>query len=254
MNADTNRSSQPDARIVFLQDFFKRPRQVGSIIPSSHFLERRIVRCAELRDASAVVELGPGTGGTTRALLRAMEPDTRLLVIEINRRFAQVLRNSVHDPRLSVCRGNAARITEILEEHDCEAPEVVLSGIPFSTMPYVTGIEILQAVQSIGYRALPYNAEQQQASRQRERRRQLRRLLIAGLFGMQVMMLSISLYAGAWTGIDAEFNQLFRWLCLALTLPVLGYSGLPFFSAAWRDLRQRQVGMAIQIRPVEKDW
>jgi phospholipid N-methyltransferase len=146
MNADTNRSSQPDPRVVFLQDFLKRPREVASIIPSSRFLERRIVRCAELRDARTVVELGPGTGGTTRALLRAMGPDTRLLVIEINRRFAQVIRNSVHDPRLSVCRGNAARITEILGEHDCGAPEVVLSGIPFSTMPYVTGIEILQAV------------------------------------------------------------------------------------------------------------
>jgi len=146
MDADTNRSSQPDPRVVFLQDFFKRPREVASIIPSSRFLERRIVRCAELRDASTVVELGPGTGGTTRALLRAMGPDTRLLVIEINRRFAQVIRDSVRDPRLSVCRGNAARITEILEEHDCGAPEVVLSGIPFSTMPDVTGIELLQAV------------------------------------------------------------------------------------------------------------
>lgn len=119
---------------------------MGSIIPSSRFLERRIVRCAELRDAGTVVELGPGTGGTTRALLRAMGSDAHLLVIEINRRFAQVIRNSVHDPRLSVCRGNAARISEILADHGFAAPEVVLSGIPFSTMPEEKGIEILRAV------------------------------------------------------------------------------------------------------------
>jgi phospholipid N-methyltransferase len=146
MNAETSRSSQLDPRVIFLRDFFKRPRQVGSIIPSSRFLERRIVRCAELRDASTVVELGPGTGGTTRALLRAMGPDARLLVIEINRRFAQLIRNAIHDPRLFVYQGNASHISEILEEHEFGAPEIVLSGIPFSTMPDATGIEILQAV------------------------------------------------------------------------------------------------------------
>jgi phospholipid N-methyltransferase len=146
MNAETSRSSQLDPRVIFLRDFFKRPRQVGSIIPSSRFLERRIVRSAELRDAGTVVELGPGTGGTTRALLRAMGPDARLLVIEINRRFAQLIRNTIHDPRLFVYQGNASRISEILEEHEFGAPEVVLSGIPFSTMPDAAGIEILQAV------------------------------------------------------------------------------------------------------------
>ena len=124
----------------------KRPRQVGSIIPSSRFLERRIVRCAELRHASTVVELGPGTGGTTRALLRAMGPDARLLVIEINRRFAQLIRNTIHDPRLFVYHGNASRLGEILAEHELGAPEVVLSGIPFSTMPDAAGVEILQTV------------------------------------------------------------------------------------------------------------
>jgi phospholipid N-methyltransferase len=146
MKADTRRSSGPDPRVLFLQDFFKRPREVGSIIPSSRFLERRIVRCAELRDASTVVELGPGTGGTTRAVLHAMRPDAQLLVIEINWRFARMIRNSVRDPRLLVHRGNAAHIAEILEERSFGAPDVVLSGIPFSTMPHDVGIEILQAV------------------------------------------------------------------------------------------------------------
>ena len=146
MNADTNRSSGLDPRFVFLQDFFKRPREVGSIIPSSRFLERRIVRCAQLLDARTVVELGPGTGGTTRALLRAMAPSSRLLVIEINPRFAKLIRDSVHDPRLIVYPGNATQIAEILSQNALDAPDVVLSGIPFSTMNHAMGIEILRAV------------------------------------------------------------------------------------------------------------
>ena len=63
---------QPDNRFAFLQGFLQRPREVGSFVPSSRFLERRIVRCADVQNAKVIVELGPGTGGTTRALLRHM--------------------------------------------------------------------------------------------------------------------------------------------------------------------------------------
>ena len=107
--------------------------------------------------------------------------------------------------------------------------------------------EILQAVRRIGYRALPYNPRQQQESQRRERRQQLRRLAVAGLFGMQVMMLSISLYAGAFSGMEQSFVQFFRWLCLGLTLPVVGYAALPFFNSAWRDLKQSRVSMDLPV-------
>ena len=107
--------------------------------------------------------------------------------------------------------------------------------------------EILQAIRRIGYRALPYNAQQQQESHRAERRRQQRRLAVAGLFGMQVMMLAISLYAGAWSGMEQSFEQYFRWLSLGLTLPVVGYAAIPFFNAAWRDLKQRRVSMDLPV-------
>jgi len=78
-------------RIVFLQQFLKRPQQVGSITPSSRFLERRIVKLADIASARVVVELGGGTGGTTRALLRALSPTSTLLTIEINPQFCELL-------------------------------------------------------------------------------------------------------------------------------------------------------------------
>jgi len=107
--------------------------------------------------------------------------------------------------------------------------------------------EILQAIRKIGYRALPYNPQQQQESDRRQRRLQQRRLAVAGLFGMQVMMLSISLYAGAWSGMEHSFAEFFRWLSLGLTLPVVGYAAIPFFSAAWRDLKQGRVSMDLPV-------
>jgi phospholipid N-methyltransferase len=137
---------QPDDRLAFFQGFLRKPRQVGSIIPSSRFLERRIARAARIESARLVVELGPGTGGTTRALLRQMRPDARLLAIEIDPDFVSVLRRLIPDPRLSVHQGSAADLRQILAKHELGAPDVILSGIPFSTMTRPLGREILRAV------------------------------------------------------------------------------------------------------------
>lgn len=137
---------QPDSRLAFLGGFLRKPREVGSIIPSSRFLERRIVRSAGIEEARVVVELGPGTGGTTRALLRAMRPDARLFCIEINPRFAALLRR-LGDPRLVVHTGDAGDIRNVLEQHGIASADAVLSGIPFSTMPRAVGLDILHSVQ-----------------------------------------------------------------------------------------------------------
>jgi phospholipid N-methyltransferase len=119
---------------------------VGSIIPSSRFLERRIVKAAGIADARVVVELGPGTGGTTRALLRSMREDAVLLAIEINPRFVSLLRRE-SDSRLIAHQGSADDLPGALGLYDLPAPDVVLSGIPFSTMPKTIGLGILRSVQ-----------------------------------------------------------------------------------------------------------
>ncbi len=136
---------QEDNRLAFFQGFLKRPRQVGSIIPSSRFLERRINEAAGLEQAKLAVELGPGTGGTTRSFLKRMRPDATLLSIEINPDFVRVLRR-MNDRRLIVHEGSATDLSLILAKHELGAPDVILSGIPFSTMPYSLGQEILRSV------------------------------------------------------------------------------------------------------------
>jgi len=145
MTPEPRRGIARDPRIQFLRGFLKSPKEVGSIVPSSRFLERRIVRSSGVPRARVVVELGPGTGGTTRALLRAMAPEARLLAIEINPRFARLLRSEISDARLVVHEGSAAEIDEALAAHGLPAPDVILSGIPFSTMKRADGVAILRA-------------------------------------------------------------------------------------------------------------
>lgn len=138
---------QDDDRLAFFQGFLKRPFEVGSIIPSSRFLERRINEAAGLERAQLAVELGPGTGGTTRSFLRRMRDDAILVSIEINPDFVRVLQR-MNDDRLVVHEGSATDLKAILGKHGLPAPDVILSGIPFSTMPYSLGQDILRSVHS----------------------------------------------------------------------------------------------------------
>lgn len=137
----------PEHRLAFFRGFLEKPKEVGSIIPSSRFLEKRIVRVGDVASADVVIELGPGTGGTTRALLAVMKPDSKLLAIEINPHFAKLLSRNIRDPRLIVHEGSAADIGEARAAHDLPAADVILSGIPFSTMDKSQGLEILRCIE-----------------------------------------------------------------------------------------------------------
>jgi phosphatidylethanolamine/phosphatidyl-N-methylethanolamine N-methyltransferase len=140
-----NRKLKRNGNLAFFLGFLRKPEQVGSVIPSSRFLERRLVTVAGVSTARVVVELGPGTGGTTRAILHALPPGAKLLAIEIDDYFAAML-ESLHDPRLIVHRGSAEDFQHILAQHGLAHADAVISGIPFSTMPQETGRSILNAV------------------------------------------------------------------------------------------------------------
>ena len=129
----------------FFVELLRRPREIGAILPSSRFLEHRLVRQASASTAKVIVELGPGTGGTTRALLASMPADGRLLAIELNPKFARSLR-TIDDPRLVVCEGTAVDLHKFLKEHGLSRPNAVVSGIPFSTLPPPSAHAVMAAV------------------------------------------------------------------------------------------------------------
>ncbi len=139
---------QPDRRIAFFRGFLKHPAEVGSLIPSSRFLERRIVDLARARTAKAIVELGPGTGGTTRALLRSMPSDASLLTIEINPRFHNIIA-AIHDPRLIAHQGCAGDLVDIVSGYGIDPVDAVVSGIPFSIIKPEFGRSIIQSISEL---------------------------------------------------------------------------------------------------------
>ena len=173
----------------------------------------------------------------------------------LQQRFVRRLTANVCETSLILEGINCAACAWLNEQHIASLPGVEQVQVNYAThrawlrwnADQIALSDILQAIRSIGYRALPYDAQQQQAAHRRQGRAQLLRLSIAGLFGMQVMMLSISLYTGAWSGMAQNFETLFRYLGLGLTLPVMLFSAHVFFVSAWRDLSHARVGMDVPV-------
>jgi len=110
--------------------------------------------------------------------------------------------------------------------------------------------EILQTIAAIGYVAHPYDPAHRDLLLKDARRRSVERLLFAGLLGMPVMAFSISTY---WMGGHTGLGQLElwevigRWSVLLITLIMMVYSGADFFVGAWRDLKNKRLGMDVPV-------
>jgi Cu2+-exporting ATPase len=107
--------------------------------------------------------------------------------------------------------------------------------------------DLLSRISAIGYRALPFDAQQREAQLARHTRTLFRRLFVAGVGMMQVMMYAVPVYTAQAGEIEWEFEHLMRWASLVLTLPVVLYSAQPFFAGAWRDVRVHALGMDVPV-------
>lgn len=123
------------SRWLFARNFFRHPRMLGSIIPSSRFLIRELLKPVDWAQARVFVEYGPGVGNITAEVLRRMRPDATLIAIETNPDFVRYLRSAIPDKRLQVVQASAEAVDEILQRFGHTNANYVISGIPFSTIP-----------------------------------------------------------------------------------------------------------------------
>jgi phospholipid N-methyltransferase len=130
--------------LLFARNFFRHPRMLGSIVPSSRFLIKQLLEPINWGRARVIVEYGPGVGGITSEVLRRMRADATLIAIEMNPDFVDYLRGSIKDRRLQVVQGSAAQVEEILRRFGYTRVDYIISGIPFSTIPAALREEILQ--------------------------------------------------------------------------------------------------------------
>lgn len=106
---------------------------------------------------------------------------------------------------------------------------------------------LMSSLAEIGYRPQPLTSDHQEEQRRRYQRKALMRLGVAAFGMMQVGMVSIALYAGALQGMDTHWLSFFRWVSLVVATPVVLFSAQPFWSSAWKNLRQRHLTMEVPV-------
>ncbi|MFT5452005.1 MAG: Cu2+-exporting ATPase, partial [Enterobacterales bacterium] len=106
--------------------------------------------------------------------------------------------------------------------------------------------EVFASVEACGYRPYPWIKDAVEIRCQRENNQHLKRLAVAGLGAMQVMMLTLGLYSSDMTTLGS-YASLLKWTSLIFATAVVFYSAQPFFIAAIRDLKNRTIGMDVPV-------
>lgn len=106
---------------------------------------------------------------------------------------------------------------------------------------------IASSLDSLGYPPHPARDVQTDAVVTRENRRELIRIGVAGAAVGNAMILAVCLYAGYFTGIEKEYETLFRWVGMGIALVALAWPGAVFFRGAWSAIRTRTAHMDLPI-------
>lgn len=106
---------------------------------------------------------------------------------------------------------------------------------------------LMAALSEIGYRPQPLTHDHQQEQQQRYQRMALMRLAVAAFGMMQVGMVAIGLHAGALQGMDDQWLSFLRWVSLVVATPVVLFSAQPFWSSAWKNVKQKHLTMEVPV-------
>lgn len=153
-NGHENGHANPDAKAKklktgpnpFLKAALKSPRQIGSVIPSSPFLGKAMMRLVDLPAAKTVVEFGPGTGSITKVVLKHLGPGAKFFAIELNDTMAQSFAHNLPHVKLyhrSIADIEAICVAEGLAPTN--SVDVIISGIPWAVLPEAVQTTLLAA-------------------------------------------------------------------------------------------------------------
>jgi phospholipid N-methyltransferase len=124
--------------------FLRHPTGIGAILPSSAALARMMVAELELPQATAVAEIGPGTGPFTRELLRLLPPDCHFFTVERDAKIHAEFTSRFPEVRAH-CRC-AGELADILREEGIDGVDALVSGLPWAAFPATLQTEIMTAI------------------------------------------------------------------------------------------------------------
>jgi len=130
-----------DDEMQFIRSWMEKPLRTGAVMPSSKVLARTMARYVDPQSTGPVIELGPGTGPVTEALVQRGVDPARLVLVEFNPDFCRLLRNRY--PAATVVQGDAYRLRRLLESAVREPAAAMVSGLPLVTKPLRTRLRLI---------------------------------------------------------------------------------------------------------------
>jgi phosphatidylethanolamine/phosphatidyl-N-methylethanolamine N-methyltransferase len=131
-----------DDEVRFLRSWIEKPLRMGAVMPSGRFLARTMAHYVDKSSTGPVVELGPGTGAITSALIEHGIDQKRLVLVEYNPGFCALLRDRY--PHARVVQGDAYRLRESLRKVLSAPASAVVSGLPLVTKPMLTRLKLIR--------------------------------------------------------------------------------------------------------------
>jgi phospholipid N-methyltransferase len=129
---------------IILKQFFKAPRSIGAVCPSSPKLCRKIATGVGLERARVVVELGPGTGAITPIILDMKHPECLFFAVELNDEIITVFRKRF--PSVKVYQDCASNLPKMLKKEGVGKADLIISGLPWTTFPVKLQEKILKSI------------------------------------------------------------------------------------------------------------
>ena len=131
-----------DDEVRFLRSWIEKPLHVGAVMPSGRLLARTMAQYVDVHSTGAVVELGPGTGAITSALIERGIDQKRLVLVEYNPGFCALLRDRY--PHARVVQGDAYKLRDSLRNVLGAPASAVVSGLPLVTKPMQTRLKLIR--------------------------------------------------------------------------------------------------------------
>lgn len=138
----------------FLRSWLERPLVTGAVTPSGRMLARTMASYVDPRMPGPVIELGPGTGPVTDALIRRGIAQDRLVLVEYNPAFCQLLKRRF--PKATIIQGDAYDIRETLGEILTEPAAATVSSLPLFTKPMEQRLSLLTTAQDVMHPNAPF--------------------------------------------------------------------------------------------------
>jgi phosphatidylethanolamine/phosphatidyl-N-methylethanolamine N-methyltransferase len=136
-----------DDEMRFIRTWLENPLSTGAVMPSSKALARTMANYVDPDSTGPVIELGPGTGPVTEALVKRGVDPKRLVLVEFDADFARLLRSRY--PAATVVQGDAYRLRRLLSETVREPAAAVVSGLPLVTKPLRTRLRLMSDALSL---------------------------------------------------------------------------------------------------------